>query len=390
VEGTPVNPEASGTFRLTDGEGRWFGRPELLREGTATVTLSGGSILVNHFEAREGRNGRVWGSGRYRSPGEFRFQATLEDVHFVEGGMTGLVDGVVNVSPDSTTAGRLLPRVDGRLDLKQGEIVSFEVARPEITSEAIDAIYDVEIDVGRIYVNTNELQTTTNILLGDGTLTVRNYPALRVTGHLEVLEGSASVYGNPFRITHGRLQFLGVEEVNPELDIRAETRLRGPYARERGFEALDARIVATVTGTLKEPVIELTTDPEGLGLGHNDILEYLTYGRFGGADDALAPTADLLIALLSQELTWIFPYVDYVDVIDTEDQRAFRMVKNLSDELTIGYTTGVSSTPDQELSIEARLSRILVLKGGVVREEVGSSSDVGGRYNLDLRLKFEY
>lgn len=390
VEGSPLDPEASGTFRLTGGEGRWFGRPELFREGTATVTLSGGSILVNHFEAKEGRNGRVWGSGRYRSPSEFRFQATLEDVHIVEGGMTGLIDGVVNVSPDSTTAGRLLSRIDGRLHLKQGEIVSFEVERPEFTTEAIDAIYDLEIDVGRIYVNTNELQTSTNILIGDGTLTVRNYPELRLTGQLEVLEGSASVYGNSFRITHGQLDFFGVEEVNPELDIRAETRLRGPYARERGYEDLDARIVATVTGTLKEPVIQLTTDPEGLGLSHNDILEYLTYGRFGGGDDALEPTADLLIALISQDLTWIFPYVDYVDVIDTEDERAFRIVKNLSDELTIGYTTGVSSTPDQELSIEARLSRIFVLKGGVVREEVGSASDVGGRYNLDLRLNFEY
>ena len=45
---------------------------------------------------------------------------------------------------------------------------------------------------------------------------------------------------------------------------------------------------------------------------------------------------------------------------------------------------------DEELSLEARLSNIFFLKGSVIREQLGNTGEVGERYNLDFRLKFEY
>lgn len=207
-----------------------------------------------------------------------------------------------------------------------------------------------------------------------------------------MLDGGGSVYRNQFRVTRGELNFYAVDGVNPELDIVAESTIRGPYARERGFE--NAKIIATVTGTLREPVITLTTDPEDLGLSQTEILEYLTYGRYVAGDNAspnaLAPTADVVLSLVTQDLANLFPYVDYLEVNTSEDEPSIHIVKSISDDWTIGYTTGVSSSPDQELSVEARLSRIFFLKGGVVREELGGTNEVGGRYNLDLRLNFEY
>ena len=151
--------------------------------------------------------------------------------------------------------------------------------------------------------------------------------------------------------------------------------------------------MATITGTLKEPVIQLSTEPPDLGLSTTEIMEYLAFGRFttdGTGSSGLEPTAEILLGMIAQDIARALPYVDHVEVTTTEESPSISFVKSLSDEWTIGYTTGVSSSPDQEISIEARLSRIFVVKGGVIREELGTTGETGGRYNLDLRLNFEY
>jgi hypothetical protein len=393
LAGSLSRPRLSGQFQVTDGEGRWFGRTEIIQEAEARIDLTDEGLVLSEFKAREGFDGRLRGTGRARSRSNYLFDFDLRDVYFTEGGLSGLVDGTLRVTPDSTTAGRLLPRVAGALTLREAEIYHWDAARPETSPEKIPALYDIDIEVGRIHVNTNELHTATNLLIGDGDLTLRNYPeTIRLGGSLRVLEGSASVYGNQFRVTRGRIDFVELDGVDPELDIEAEAPLRGPYARERGYEGFDGRIIARVTGTVRKPVVELTTEPADLALSQSEILEYLTFGRYvgTGADSGLEPTADILLGLLAQDISYLFPYVDYVEIISTEETPAFHIVKNINDQLSIGYTTGVSSTPDQELSIEARLSRMFILKGGVLRGEVGSTQDVGGRYNLDLRLNIEY
>lgn len=394
LQGTPAAPLLDGTFRVENGELRLAGRTEWLWDAHARITLTNNAVVVNDFTAKEGSRGRLRATGNWSRMNDYRFQIELEDFTVSQSGMIGIVDGTINMSPDETTAGRLLPRFDGLVRIKNGDILEWPEEGPEQTSGAIDAIYDLTVDVGRVNVNTNELQTTTNAVIGDGELTVRNYPeTLRLGGTLTVLEGGGTVYGNQFRVRRGELTFLEVDGVNPELDIVAETRIRSAYARQRGFSDTSPRIVATVSGTLKEPVIQLTTEPEDLGLSQTEIFEYLTIGRFatnGDASAGLEPTAEILLGLIAQDLARAVPYVDHVAVTTSEETPSISFVKSLSDEWTIGYTTGVSSSPDQEISVEARLSRILVLKGGVIRDELTTSGEPGGRYNLDLRLNFEY
>jgi len=391
IAGTPRDPLPSGQFRLADGEARWFGRTEIVHDASAQVDLAREGLILTRFEAEEGVDGRVTATGKARSASDYRFDFNIRDFYFTQGGLGGIASGSLRVSPDSTTAGRVLPRVAGSIDLSEAEIFQWDVPRPEMSPETITALYDLEIDVGRIHVNTNELQTSTNVLVGDGELTLRNYPeTIRLGGTLRVLEGTASVYGNQFRVTEGRIDFLEIDGVNPELDITAESPIRGPYAEQHGYAGLDGRIIAHVTGTIRKPVVELTTEPAELALSQSEILEYLTFGRYASGASGLEPTADILLGLLAQDVSYLFPYVDYVEIISDEENPSFHIVKNINEQLSIGYTTGVSSTPDQELSIEARLSRIFVLKGGVLRGEVGSTQDVGGRYNLDLKLNIEY
>jgi hypothetical protein len=400
IEGTPSRPVLDGEFDLAGGGFRWAGRREEVWDARAKVHLSGSGLSVTSFDAKEERHGRVHGSGRVDGPHDYRFEIVLEDFRFFEDGVaTGIVDGKLDVSADVTPGGRPVPRLDGRLQLKQGQILGWGAPRPEGEAPAeVEAIYDLVVDVGRLTVATSDLQTTTNFTVGDGELTVRNFPErLRLGGTLEILEGSWTVFNNQFRIRRGTITFTEVEGVDPMLDIVSETRITGRFAEERGVSGGDARIVLTIGGRLSAPEFTWSTVPEELALTQSEILQYLAYGRYttldgstGGPNPWIDPTADLLLNLLSQDLARLVPGVDNVEVRTEDTSPAIHLVKSLTDELTIGYTTNVSRTPDQELSIEARLSNVLFLRGGVVREQLGTTGDVGGKYNLDLQLKFEY
>ncbi len=399
IRGSPSEPVLSGDFDLTDGKFRWAGRQESLSEARATIHLREQGILLTEFAARQERTGRLRCVGQLRSPTEYRFQVSLDNCRFYEGGMiTGLVDGTLNVSPDSVTTDRVVPRVDGLVKLKLGEIFDWGAPRTERSQESPDVLYDLTVDVGRVYVRTTDVQTSTDFVIGDGQLTVRNYPEqIHLGGTLRILEGSWTVLNNRFQITHGELNFVEVEGINPELDIVAETPIRGPYARESESEVIDAKIILFITGTLRAPTFTWSTEPEMLALTQTEILSYLAYGRYtsaggdqSGAPQWTAPTTDIIMNIFAQEIAGLLPGVDRIEVSTQEETPHVYVVKSLTDELTIGYTTGVSLSPDQALSVEARLSNIFVLKGSVIREQLGTTGEVGERYDLDFRLKFEY
>ncbi len=401
VSGTPSDPVLIGDFTLNDGEFRWAGRHETFQNAVARLHLRERGILLTEFTAdqRGSSSGKIRCTGHWEGSAEYRFQVSLKDCRFFEGGIiTGVVDGNLNVSPDSVTVGQTMPRIDGLLDFKFGEIYGWGTSRPERGPEERDALYDVTLDVGRINVRTSDVQTSTNFVIGDGDLTVRNYPEdLLVGGSLQILEGTWTVLNNRFRITHGVLTFPQVPGVNPDLDIVAETPISGPYARERGYEGADARIILTIGGNLQSPTFNWSTEPMALELSQDEILSYLAYGRYAagsgaesGAAQWTAPTTEFVMDLFVQEIAGLVPGVERVEVRTREETPQVYLVKVLTDELTIGYTTEVSLSPDQELSLEARLSNIFFLRGSVIREQLGNTGEVGERYNLDFRLKFEY
>ena len=93
---------------------------------------------------------------------------------------------------------------------------------------------------------------------------------LVLIGELRAIRGDYTVLGRRFRVSEGTVAFIGIPGVNPNLGITAETRVRRP-------DAEDLTVVATVSGTLVEPRVELGSDETGVG--QSDLVSYVLFNR---------------------------------------------------------------------------------------------------------------
>jgi autotransporter translocation and assembly factor TamB len=111
-----------------------------------------------------------------------------------------------------------------------------------------------------------------NVEMG-GSLSMR-YDRVRrdvvMVGELQALRGSYSVLGRRFDVQSGTIGFIGTPGINPSLDIQAMSRIR----RMEG-DRLD--VTATVSGTLTQPRVTLSSAEQGVA--ESDLVSYLIFGR---------------------------------------------------------------------------------------------------------------
>jgi len=93
---------------------------------------------------------------------------------------------------------------------------------------------------------------------------------LVLSGELQAIRGSYSTLGRRFDVQGGTVEFVGTPGVNPNLSIEAVTRVRRPDG-----DPLD--IMATLTGTLTDPRVQLSSDEEAIA--PSDLMSYLAFGR---------------------------------------------------------------------------------------------------------------
>jgi hypothetical protein len=131
---------------------------------------------------------------------------------------------------------------------------------------------DIDLSVPRnLWLRSTEM----NVEMG-GDLLVRYDRAVNdlvMVGDLQALRGSYQVLGRTFEVDGGTVSFLGQPGVNPTLGIEALSRVR-----RRGGDRLDVR--ATVTGTLVQPLVTLSTTEAGVS--QTDLVSYLLFGVPGG------------------------------------------------------------------------------------------------------------
>jgi hypothetical protein len=101
----------------------------------------------------------------------------------------------------------------------------------------------------------------------------------RLTGALEARRGSydlqlvAGVPGRRFDIRNGTIEFVGTPGIDPNLNIDA-------YYRVRRAQGDPIDVVAALTGTLKDPRVNLSSDSD-IPLSESDLASYILFGRSG-------------------------------------------------------------------------------------------------------------
>jgi len=280
------------------------------------------------------------------------------------------------------------PKITGRIDVKQG-IIAREFQATEGPQKEQRWLCDVEVEVP----NNLWLKNIDAEIELAGSLTARkDVSGLILLGSLTILRGKYYVFDNEFTISSGTLEFKDVGQINPEMNIQAETRASG------------RRVFLLLTGKLSEPNIALSS--EDANLSQTDILRLLTVGKYAAAEPGQTGEGGLVPGVtgsvgnyflrqierrIAKELKW----VDSIELGSSMEGAAslselrWGLGKYITPALYLRYSQGLTRTSGRDVSVEYSLSNLLFLRGGVVSRDrfTGRERD---EYSLDLRLKYEY
>ncbi len=225
-------------------------------------------------------------------------------IHFAGFQAVDRKDMAGRISGDLTLDGTYdRPRMVGKLTVDQGTLYLEEFARSsevvDLTDPDVFNVVDTTVlssrpmladlrnpflENLRVSVNLSVPRDTwlrskdMNVEIGTpaGSPLVVTYDRLNrdlvMVGELDALRGSYSVLGRRFDVVsqNSTVSFVGTPGVNPTLDIQAVTRIR-----RVGNDPLS--VTATVSGTLTQPRVNLSTDEKSVP--QSDLVSYLVFGR---------------------------------------------------------------------------------------------------------------
>jgi autotransporter translocation and assembly factor TamB len=393
VSGTLKNPTLKGSFDIANGSLRPSGREEVLENLDAHVTLNEKAIEVTRFTATQGEDGKLEGSGRIPlsqgERGKYSFAIKGKRITFGDPEDIALkFDCDLVISSVEVRDRGTYPKITGRIDVEQG-IIAREFQASEGPQKEQRWLCDVEVEVP----NNLWLKNINAEIELAGSLTARkDVSGLILLGSLTILRGKYYVFDNEFTISSGTLEFKDVGQINPEMNIQAETRASG------------RRVFLVLTGKLSEPNIALSS--EDTNLSQTDILRLLTVGKYAAAEPGQTGEAGLVPGVtgsvgnyflrqierrIARELKWVdsIELGSSLEGAGSLSEVRWGLGKYITPELYLRYSQGLTRTSGRDVSVEYSLSNLLFLRGGVVSRDrfTGRERD---EYSLDLRLKYEY
>ncbi|HEY3934163.1 MAG TPA: translocation/assembly module TamB domain-containing protein [Gemmatimonadales bacterium] len=153
-----------------------------------------------------------------------------------------------------------------------------------------------------VWLRSNEA----NIQL-EGNLTVdKDRKVYGLTGLLNAPRGTYTLQVGPiyrdFSVDQGTIQYYGTPDLNPDISIKA-------HHQVRTIDGDDFNVVATITGTIREPKVSL--DAPGRNLTDRDLVSYVLFGRSefqltgaqqGNQLGSLSTSVSLALGALSNQL----------------------------------------------------------------------------------------
>jgi hypothetical protein len=398
--GTPRAPEATGELTLSGGRVRMKDREEVVEDIRARLVFEGREGRLVELTGRQAPTGQVTGSGTFPVGGENPGATvlTFQLRNFVarqSGEYAARFDGDFQVRIVPGPDGSLRPSTVGDVRLDRAEIIrEFNQTAPPPPEQVYE--YDITIDAPRgIIIANSQLDLE---LAGD--LHARQTAdRFELIGELEILRGWYTLLLRRFKVIEGTLTFNRVDIIDPDIDITAETN--------------DAEYIITVriTGQASNPRLQFSArkpnEDDAAPLSEQQILNRLAPGSalaqgLAGSEDGSTTQAGLEVLASSVQLLFGQVQRDIarslgVDEVRYESPEAtvpgeersygrLSVLKSLTPDVTVSYSQELGA-PDQGLSVEYRLGRLLFLRGEVVRRR---ATELREEYNIDLRLWHEY
>ena len=341
--GSYEDPRLNGSILIDDGA---FTATALQSRYTgldAQVIFTPALITVPAFTLRddEGRTMRVAGEIGYAQGRAGAFAVTVDAAAFEV-----MDNSVAEINVDAglrITGDFLRPRVEGQVEVTGGtiyvdrvlelldrgyptqEAVETDSAPPPVEAgplETVAVMADVRLAVpDTLILRGTDLEAPDGgspVGLGDINITVGGdlhfqksaEESVRITGQVRPVRGTYEFQGREFEILRdGSIEFAGLPELNPRLDVVAR----------RVISGVDARV--HVTGTVRSPALELSSTPP---LDDADILSLIVFNQplnqlGAGQQISVARRAAALAAgFVSSRLTESIAEAFEVDLLDVD------------------------------------------------------------------------
>jgi translocation and assembly module TamB len=211
----------------------------------------------------------------------------------------------------------------------------------------------------------------------------------QLTGRIGILDGEVTFQGRTFTVTGGSVDFRDPQQLNPSLNISAESRINTPDT--------DYVVYVAVTGTADKPRVQFSSDAPGLS--QNDVLSLVAFGKTGAQiqrdSTSTSPTATALALLPTgavEKRVSALLSVDRFEVTATQarDTGAIEprvtVGKDLSDQLSAVAWTSFGVQARQGVSLDYRWTRRVSLIPSWESQTQSSAGAFGG----DVRFRFEF
>jgi autotransporter translocation and assembly factor TamB len=392
VRGGLMNPEITGTVRVTDGGIKIKDFPQRFDKVNAEARVEGASFRITKFKAEFG-GGKLSATGSGSFKGwqfdSFGFDISADGirVNTIEG-LNPTVDASIrfegvgdrmNASGDVTVR---KARYAQRIDWKSW-LVQIQKRRNLPAPEKPGGLKDISLDIHVTAAETIRIDNNLAKVPVSADVYVRGTASQPVLiGRLEASSGSIYFRNNEFKLQNAVLEFANPKKFNPLIDLTAETKVQ------------DYTITLVLTGTFDRIKVNLTSDPP---LEESDVVTLLTVGRTseglkgheaaittgeaagfvtGQIQDAVESRVKMITGF---DRFQIDPYMTSTGV--SSGPRLTVGKSLLSEKLYLTYSSNVGTSEDQYIKLEYMFNRNVSLVGE--RDELG-------HYGADLQYRFEF
>jgi hypothetical protein len=396
--GTPAAPRLSGGISLSRGDLRVIGLQEAFTDLVVRVDFIDDVVRLTSLSARSGEDGTLTGTGwarvsNYR-PVDYKADLAMREFWLRSiPDVETRQDGTVSVRLAEWRDGRRIPHITGSLDVREA-IIRLDLAettegtQSEFTRPTDRPDWVCQLDL-RADKNAWLRNPESNIEMEGDLILYRDEQGLYFRGDMSILRGSYQLYGNKFQITDGTLDFSASETLRPSIAIDA-------YTPHRTDESGEKNIYLTLTWPYdqKEPRISLRYDEPGYS--ESDIWRML-----GSNNLAAGMATGALERLLNEQMTGGLtvdveqrPVGDGKSGTALESETSIGVGKYLWEDVYLQYRRGLSVESEQEVNVEYRLGRRLLLRSQIIynsrRNRAGIAGQNTDEYNLDLKYRWEF
>jgi|GEM_PF-3802843 len=306
--------------------------------------------------------------------------------------LKGFKDIYLTVNPEMKLQGPFTNLLlTGKVKIEKGDITIPFRGRREKGMRKGNFSYDVEVSAegGDIWLKNEDVDVElSGKIYAKGT---GNAPQL--SGAFETKRGFIYYLDHTFSIDRGAFEFTNSPELNPEIDLLAQTKVHYTYSQDNDSKQQDTTTIVylNVAGTMQEPSFSLTSQNSSLSEENIILLLSLNVTSLEGIT-SLANMSNLSDRAASY---WIRQTLLHelqsslgIDAIDLETkllgpQKTAKLTvgKYISKDLYLGVTHDIFATSKDEFEIEYKILK---------RSYIVGKRNEEGNYNLGIKFKFKY